>query len=115
MFTIPKKDRVVSVPYKPETVKQIPFIQHFKMEGQFMVQDLIKRDCYMCRINLKDAYLTVPIIIKDQKCLRFLWRQELYQFQTLPFGLTCDPRIFTKLMKPVVGLLRRLGVKIIIY
>ena len=41
--------------------------------------------------------------------------RESVQFMTLPFGLGSAPRIFTKLLKPVVGLLRRLGVKLINY
>lgn len=115
MFTVPKKDGGYRPIINLKPLNRFLLYQHFKMEGLFMVQDLIERNCYMCKIDLKDAYLTVPIIIKDQKFLRFLWRQELYQFQTLPFGLASAPRIFTKLMKPVVGLLRRLGVKLIIY
>ena len=40
---------------------------------------------------------------------------KLYEFQCLPFGLASAPRDFTKLMKPVVGTLRRIGVRVIIY
>ena len=33
----------------------------------------------------------------------------------LPFGLSCAPRTFTKLMKPVVAFLRERGIRLIIY
>ena len=36
-------------------------------------------------------------------------------FKCLPFGLSLAPRVFTKLMKPVVGLLRQNGCRLIIY
>ena len=36
-------------------------------------------------------------------------------FQSLPFGLSAAPRVFTKLMKPVVGFLRQNGCRLIIY
>ena len=39
----------------------------------------------------------------------------MYEFACLPFGLASAPRVFTKLMKPVVGLLRQLGIRLIIY
>ena len=38
-----------------------------------------------------------------------------YQFTCLPFGLTCAPWAFTKIMKAVVALLRSRGTRIVIY
>ena len=35
----------------------------------------------------------------------FQWNGKVYQFQCLPFGLTSVPRVFSKVMKPVVGTL----------
>ena len=58
-----------------------------------MVQDLIEKDYYLCKIDLKDAYLTIPVNQNDQKFLRFIWKGNLFQFQTLPFGLASAPRI----------------------
>lgn len=64
----------------------------------------------------KNRYSSVlPISKKHQKYLRFQWNQELYEYITFPFGLAEGPRLFTKIMKPVVGLLRRMGVRLIIY
>ena len=37
------------------------------------------------------------------------------QFTCLPFGLACAPRVFTKLLKPVVAFFRRHGIRMIIY
>ena len=53
--------------------------------------------------------------VNHQKFLRFLWKETLYEFACLPFGLASAPRVFTKIMKPVVGLLRQLGIRIVIY
>ena len=39
----------------------------------------------------------------------------LYQFTCLPFGLSCAPWTFTKVMKPLMTLLRGWGNRIIIY
>ena len=41
--------------------------------------------------------------------------EEIYEFQCLPFGLSSAPRVFTKLMKPVMALLRQAGVRCLIY
>ena len=42
----------------------------------------------MVSIDLKDAYLLVPINERDRKYLRFTWEDRMYEFQCLPFGLS---------------------------
>ena len=42
-------------------------------------------------------------------------RRKYFQCVALPFGLSSAPRIFTKLMKPVVAYLRARGVRMVIY
>lgn len=69
----------------------------------------------MGKIDLKDAYLTVPIHREDRRFLRFSWKGERLQFTSLPFGLATAPRTFTKLLKPVAEHLRRQGLRVIIY
>ena len=69
----------------------------------------------MVSIDLKDAYLSVPVTQEDRHFLRFMWDGTLYEFQCLPFGLSSAPRVFTKLLKPVVALLRRRGIRCILF
>ena len=70
---------------------------------------------WMVKLDLKDAYLQIPIHPDHQHLLTFQWEQETYKFQCLPFGLSTAPRVFTKLLKPVVGFLRQNGCRLIIY
>ena len=92
----------------------IPY-EHFKMESIHMLKDLIRKDDYLVKVDLKDAYLTVPIWEKHQKYLRFLWRDSLLEFACLPFGLASAPRVFTKLLKSVLSVLRQRGIRLIAY
>ena len=39
----------------------------------------------------------------------------MWEFACLPFGLASAPRVFTKLLNPVVAVLRQMGLRIIIY
>ena len=57
----------------------------------------------------------MPIWKDHQKYLQFLWKGTLHEFAFLPFGLATAPRVFTKLMKPVVAALRQRGIRLIIY
>ena len=69
----------------------------------------------IAKLDLKDAYFTVPINQEHQKFLRFVVDQVRYQFTCLPFGLSCAPWAFTKVVKPVAAFLRSLGVRLIVY
>lgn len=51
----------------------------------------------------------IKICEKHQRYLKFKWGNSLYQFISMPFGLTSAPRQFTKLLKPVLSRLRMLG------
>ena len=88
---------------------------HFKMENLATLKSLINPGDYMINIDLTDAYLSVPIHQESQKFLRFIWQNKAYQFKAMPFGLNVAPRVFTKLLKPVVAWLRGQGIRLIIY
>ena len=70
---------------------------------------LVKKDCFMACLDLKDAYYSVPIAKKDRKYLRFKWQGQLYQFRCLSNGLSCGSRKFTKLLKPALSELHMHG------
>ena len=89
--------------------------EHFKMEGLHVLPDLIQQGDWMIKLDLKDAYLQLPIHKEYQCLLQFYWEQKTYQFVCLPFGLTSALRVFTKIMKPVVGKLRQMGIRLIVY
>ena len=89
--------------------------EHFKMEGlHLLLPDLLQVQDWMVKLDLKDAYLQVPIHPDHQHLLTFQWEGKSYMFKCLPFGLSSAPRVFTKLLKPVVGFLRQIGCRLII-
>ena len=76
---------------------------HFKLEDHKTVTRLLTPNCYMASIDLKDAYLLVPVAEKYRKYLRFEFNQKLYEFDCLPFGLCTAPYVFTKLMNNLIA------------
>ena len=116
LFLVNKKG---STKFRPViNLKQLnAFIPHdkFKLEGWGEVKAAIFPNCYFARIDLKDAFLSVEIHPNSQPYLTFSWRASLYCWTRLPFGLKTSPRIFTKLLKPVVATLRKEGILIIVY
>ena len=79
------------------------------MDTLSSVINLISPGVYMASLDLKHAYYTIPLAAEHRKYLKFVWGEQLYEFQSLPMGLTSSPRIFTKIMKPVLASLRQKG------
>ena len=69
----------------------------------------------MTKLDLKDAYFCVPVHKESRKFVRFQWDEKLYWFFYLCFGLGPAPRIFMKLFKVPLAVLRKLNLLIIIY
>ena len=82
---------------------------HFKMDTLWTVVRMMKQNCFMASIDIKDAYYSVPISENDQKYLKFEWNDAIYKFTCFPNGLALCPRKFTKLLKPVYCCLRKKG------
>ncbi|CAB4031124.1 Hypothetical predicted protein, partial [Paramuricea clavata] len=115
LFVVPKKGGGHRPIFNLKQLNHFVQYEHFKMEGIHMLRDLLQPNDYMAKIDLKDVYFTIPIWKDHQKFLRFLWKDTHWEFMCLPFGLASAPRVFTKILKPIVGLLRKQGIRLIIY
>ena len=115
LFLVPKRDGGSRPVINLKDLNEYLQYNHFKMEGIHLLRDLMRPNDWLGKVDLKDAYFVVPIWENHKKYLRFLWKDSLLEFACLPFGLAVAPRVFTKIMKPVVALLRRTGIRLIIY
>ena len=115
IFVVPKKDSgfrpVINLKHLNSHVEYL----HFKMEGLHLLKDLLKPVDVMCKLDLKDAYFSVPFQESSQQFVRFQWDHKIDQFLCLCFGLGPAPRIFTNLMKIPIAILRRLNMTLIIF
>lgn len=114
-FLVPKKECGHRPIINLKRLNQFIPHHHFKVEGIHMLKDLLRKGDWMAKIDLKDAYFAVPISEPDKKYLRFRWDQEVYQFNCLPFGLSCAPWVFTKIIEAATAVLREMGIRLIIY
>ena len=73
----------------------------FRMESNQSVLQSIRSFDWMISIDLKNAYLQVPIHPDSRKFLRFVVDSRVYQFKALCFGLSTAPQVFTRVMDPV--------------
>jgi len=115
LFLVSKKDGSFRPVVNLKPLNQFMTKCHFKMEGINMLKDLLLRNDWMASLDLKDAYFSVAVREEDRKYLRFSWAGQTFEFQCLPFGLSSAPRVFTKLLKPIVAFLRRQGIRLVIF
>ena len=94
--------------------KNVPY-DHFKMEGLHCLKYHLQHGDYLCKIDLQDAYFSVPLNKQSRKFVRFQWSGNRYEFICLCFGLGPAPRIFTKLLKIPIALLRRINIRLVIF
>ena len=94
IFTRPKKDGSHRLILNLKKLNEYIVYHHFKMDSLQSAVQLMKPNCWMAVLDLKDAYYSVPIATEDRKYLRFEHGGQLYEFVCLPNGLFSAPRIF---------------------
>jgi hypothetical protein len=87
----------------------------FRMETLATVMKAQIGQQWATSLDLKDAYLHVPIHPSHFKWLRFQVAGQAYAFRCLPFGLSTAPRVFTRVVKALGAFLRRNGIHIFQY
>ena len=114
-FIVPKKSGGLRPILNLKRFNRFMRKQRFRMETLNTIMGVVPPGCWMASIDLKDAYFHVGILRAHQRFLRFYWRGQAFQFQAMPFGLSTAPRVFTKLLQPIVGFLRTRGISVYIY
>ena len=109
IFTVPKKDGEYRMILNLKDLNMNIVYHHFKMDTFEVALKLIKPNCFMASIDVRHAYYSVPIVDDHRKFLRFQWQNKVFQYTCLPNGISCAPRYFTKLLKPVYSTLRKMG------
>jgi ribonuclease HI len=114
-FLVPKKDGGQRPVLNLKGLNKYVPNKTFKMQTLQVVQQQLQKGDWLASLDLKDAYFHVPIHPEYQKYMRFEFLGKVYQFRVLPFGLSTAPRVFTKILAPVIGLLHQEGIHVYPY
>lgn len=115
VFIIPKSSGGHRMIINLKPINKFIEHMHFKMESLALLRDMVRKGDHFVKIDLTDAYLSVPLFKPHRRFVQFRWNGRCYQFRTLCFGLSIAPWAFTKILKPVVAYLRSLGIRLIVY
>ena len=93
------------------TLNRFMDVSHFRMETIQSVLLSVRQGDWMASIDLKEAYLQVPIHPESRPFLRFVAHGRTYQFTALCFGLSTAPQVFSRVMAPVSAILHSWGIR----
>ncbi|CAJ0954485.1 unnamed protein product [Ranitomeya imitator] len=112
---VTKKDGTVHPILDLKLLNKYVKVWHFRMDSLWSVISSMDRGEFLASIDIKDAYLHIPIFLPHQMFLRFAIQEDHFQFTALPFGLATAPRVFTKVMAAVMAILHSRGVVMLPY
>lgn len=87
----------------------------FRLEDKETIKCLIEPNDYMVSIDLCNAFHSIRLHNSSKHLVTFEFENIRYNFNVIPFGLSSAPRIFTKILRPVIAHLRNRGLKISSY
>ena len=115
IFVIPKKSGDLCVILNLKEFNLFILTQHFRMETLNVILPQLSASSWAVSIDLKDAYLHIPVHPQSRRFFGFQFMDMTYQYKVLPFDLKDSPWVFTRVVATLVGHLRRLGVRVFYY
>jgi hypothetical protein len=87
----------------------------FKMMTVRDMLTVVQPGDWLASLDLKDAYLHVPIHADFHRFLRFMLHGIHYEWMVLPFGISVAPWLFTRITSPMSLFLHRKGISFFPY
>ena len=115
IFSVPKPNGDIRLIIDLSKLNNYIIKTSFRMEDKSTIRSLICKGDYMFSIDLKDAFHSVSLHPESKKFVTFELLSKRYCYNTLPFGLSSAPRIFSKILKPAISFLRLSGMRITFY
>ena len=117
VFTVPKKDGQFRLCTDYRKLNLFQRKTTFKMDDTQLIAETIQPGDYGMLVDLKDAYLTLGLHPSHRKYCRFRHPStgQRLQWHTVSFGIAEAPRICTKLLRPLMAVLKQMGIRCIIY
>lgn len=111
IFLVPKKTGGWRPVFDLSNLNKFLIIPRFKMESALSVQKALSKGKWAVSIDVKDAYLHVPIHPADRRYLKFAFEGSVYQFRVLPFGVATAPYVFTRIVRTMAARFRSVGIQ----
>ena len=104
IFTRAKKDGTYRMILTLKHFNKHICYKHFKMESIQNVIDIVQPGVWIAKVELKDAFFTIPIYARHKKYQRIY-----YKFAAMPNGYGPAVRAFTNVLKPPLQYSEKMG------
>ena len=110
IFLVPKKNGKLRPVINLKPLNQYLQIPRFKMLTNRTLVKVLTKGGYAASLDLSDAYFHIPIRKSFRKYLRFAFKGKVWQFRSLPFGLSTSPYVFTRVAAQVSKFLQSFAI-----
>ena len=114
-FLIPMKNGESCFIINLKPLHQIITYTKFMMTTLERLMEVICLRQWAVSLNIKSAYCHIPIVKRHHCFFHFRWKDKVYQFKTLSFGLFKAPRTFMRVMKANLLLWWRMAITLFLY
>ena len=123
-FLIPKKDGGHRGCLDLRYVNEHVICPSFRMETLRHLKSICRPSDYMCSLDVRHAYLHFPLHPAYRQLHRFAAPDPnsadssagFFEFNSMTFGLSSSPLLYTRLMRPIAALLRQqYGIRFVFY
>jgi len=111
VFLVPKKTGTFRPVFDLSQLNRHLVIPKFRMESAITIMRSLKKGDWVVSVDVKDAYLHVPIQQSFQKFLLFALLGKVYKFLVLPFGIATAPYVFTRIVGAMADVIHLKGVR----
>lgn len=84
----------------------------FKLEHAPKAAAMMKPGDFMFTVDMKSGYHQIPLKPSFRRLCCFQWRDRVYRWRVLPFGLSSAPRAYTKLSRCLLAYWRSKGIRV---
>ena len=93
------------------TDQELSSISYTSIDDAAKLIQLLGPGCQLAKLDLKEAYRSVPVHPADQLKLAVKWKDSAYIDRALLFGLRSAPKIFSAIADSVMWMLHAAGVR----
>ena len=110
VFTVPKADGSLRLILDLSRLNKFLSPPSFFLPSLRSLKEVLPESSWMGKIDLRDAYLHIPVNKDFQRYLAFPWKGKIFCFTSLPFGLSLAPAIFQGMISFPLRLCRAQGI-----
>lgn len=112
MFTVLKSNKHIHPTLDLKSLNKFLYIPKVLMQSARSVIASLRQGEHLASVDTQNAYLHVPIYSPHQCFLHLAVADYHYQFVPLPLSLSSVPRLFTKILAPLLSLFRTQGIQV---